>query len=484
MISNKQKVNIFIVLLIIVICSLLLINKTQKEKFTNIYKLDYLEGPSGSVGIKGPEGNQGTQGITGVSYEINENNIYLKNKLTLGTKDLVYVTKSNTGDYTQLKLSKPILKNGAKLKIDKNDFEDESMYIHGETNNHTDFYINNKKMYLDGNIEINGNITVQINDLFRSFPKDIIPLGTIFPFYYEIVDKKNLNSGYYTINDNEYVYIEKISSNLYFIKKINKTDYSSENFSYNKNNDSFEFNQTKNDSNKFLINYDGNDNYKIIPYLNNTYYLNFESPNYNFKQTSDTDTDFNIKTTIPLGYEICNGESKTILNNNGFTTTINIPNLNDKYVVNIDKNNSMFAFGKHGGSTNNEHTIKCDDTICEVPTHNHSISYNGYHKHNILNDNMVTNDLNHNHGLGLIQNDNNFSTSINYSFISATGPGTDIDPPLETNEVLHNHDFTMVKSDEHNHGGETSADRTDEKPHNPINIEPNYMKLVYIIKVI
>lgn len=475
MISNKQKVNIFIVLLIIVICSLLLINKTQKEKFTNIYKLDYLEGPSGSVGIKGPIGNQGIQGVTGVSYEINENNVYLKNKLTLGTKDLVYVTKSNTGDYTQLKLSKPILKNGAKLKIDKNDFEDESMYIHGETNNHTDFYINNKKMYLDGNIEINGDLTVQNNDLFHSFPKDIIPLGTIFPFYYEIVDKYNLNSGYYTIHDNEYTYIEKISSNLYFIKKINE-DYSSENFSYNKNNDSFEFNQTKNDSNKFLINYDGNDNYKIIPYLKNTYYLNVNNSNYSFKETNDTV--FDIKTAIPLGYEICDGGSKTILNNNGFTTTINIPNLNEKYVVNMDKNNSMFSFGKSGGISQSQHTIKCnDDTTCEVPKHNHSITYDGYHNHSST---ITQGSSVHKHKLNLLLDDNNFSTSMNYSIVPGKNPGPDIS--LETNEVPHNHDFEMNEAGGHNHTGKTNDDKTDEAKE--INIEPNYMKLVYIIKVI
>lgn len=482
MISNKQKVNIFIVLLIIVICSLLLINKTQKEKFTNIYKLDYLEGPSGSVGIKGPIGNQGIQGVTGVSYEINENNVYLKNKLTLGTKDLVYVTKSNNGDYTQLKLSKPILKNGTKLKIDKNDFQDESMYIHSETNNHTDFYINNKKMYLDGNIEINGDLTVQNNDLFHSFPKDIIPLGTIFPFYYEIVDKYNLNSGYYTIHDNEYTYIEKISSNLYFIKKINKTDYSSENFSYNKNNDSFEFNQTKNDSNKFLINYDGynettqQDNYKIIPYLKKTYYLDYQNLNYSFEETSNTV--FDIQPEIPLGYEICNGGSKTILNNNGFTTTINIPALNDKYVVNMDKNNSMFSFGKSGNSTNGSHTISCiDNNNCEVPKHNHSITYDGYHNHSST---ITEGSSVHKHKLNLLLDDDNFSTSLNYSMIPGKNPGPDIN--LFTNSVPHNHEFKMGEANNHNHTGYTNDDKTDDAT--PINIEPNYMKLVYIIKVI
>ena len=484
MISNKEKVNIFIVLLIIVICSLLLINKTQKENFTNIYKLDYLEGPSGNVGIKGPIGNQGIQGNTGVSYKINEKNIYLKKKLTLGTKDLVYVTKSNTGDYTQLKLSKPILKNGSKLKMDKNDFDDESMYIHGETKNHTDFYINNKKLYLDGNIEINGDLTVQNNDLFHSFPKDIIPLGTIFPFYYEIVDKYNLNSGYYTINDSEYTYIEKLSSNLYFIKKINKTDYSSENFSYNKNNDSFEFNQTKNDSNKFLINYDGynetteKDNYKIIPYLKKTYYLNFQSSNYSFNETNDTD--FDIQPEIPLGYEICNGGSKTILNNNGFTTTINIPDLNGKYAVNMDKNNSMFAFGKSGGVSSDTHEISCDMADipkCEVPKHNHSISNDGYHNHQ---SSMTEGSSVHKHKLNLLLDDDNFSTSLNYSMIPGKNPGTDIS--LETNEIPHNHEFTMNETDDHNHGGYTNDDKTDEAKE--INIEPNYMKLVYIIKVI
>ena len=150
MISNKQKVNIFIVLLIIVICSLLLVNKKQKENFTDISKLNYLQGSSGNFGPKGNRGNQGQEGPGGQSFEINENNLYLKNKLTLGTKELVYVTKSDTGDYSQLKLSKKIKKNGSKLKMSKNDFDDESMYIHCETNNKTDFYINNKKMYING----------------------------------------------------------------------------------------------------------------------------------------------------------------------------------------------------------------------------------------------------------------------------------------------------------------------------------------------
>jgi len=185
MISNKQKVNIFIVLLIIVICSILITNKNQKENFTDISKLNYLQGPPGNVGPQGNLGNQGIEGPVGQSFEINATNLYLKNKLTLGTKELVYVTKSNTGDYSQLKLSKKIKKNGSKLKISKNDFDDESMYIHGESNNKTDFYINNKKMYINGNIEINGDLTVQNNDLFHSFPRDILPIGTIFPFYFE-----------------------------------------------------------------------------------------------------------------------------------------------------------------------------------------------------------------------------------------------------------------------------------------------------------
>ena len=220
MISNKQKVNIFIVLLIIVICSLLLVNKKQKENFTDISKLNYLQGSSGNFGPKGNRGNQGQEGPGGQSFEINENNLYLKNKLTLGTKELVYVTKSDTGDYSQLKLSKKIKKNGSKLKMSKNDFDDESMYIHCETNNKTDFYINNKKMYINGDIEIIGDLTVQNNDLFHSFPKDIIPIGTIFPFYFENANKNDLNSGYYKFNGystDSPIYIEKISTELYII---------------------------------------------------------------------------------------------------------------------------------------------------------------------------------------------------------------------------------------------------------------------------
>ena len=495
MISNKQKVNIFIVLLIIVICSILITNKNQKENFTDISKLNYLQGPPGNVGPQGNLGNQGIEGPVGQSFEINATNLYLKNKLTLGTKELVYVTKSNTGDYSQLKLSKKIKKNGSKLKISKNDFDDESMYIHGESNNKTDFYINNKKMYINGNIEINGDLTVQNNDLFHSFPRDILPIGTIFPFYFENANKNDLNSGYYKFSSLSVFYIEKISPGLYFIKFLDTATTSSstendfKNYSYDESTNKLELNYSKEDLNKFSIKYTGtNDNYTISPF-NVEKYLKISSG------TFDTSKNHTVTITpdIPYGWEICDGTSKTV-NHNGNLTTINVPNLKEKMVVGKDNNNSMFSsVGKNGGETSAEHTITCigsSSNSCEMPIHTHIVTNDGYHTHTLENMGLVHGDPTtpgHQHNIGLlIGNDGNFNSSMNYAFVGATETDSSSPVVIESTEQSHNHEFTIDNVGEHNHTGKTNYDndRLDTDVATSINIEPLYMKLVYIIKII
>jgi len=512
MISNKQKVNIFIVLLIIVICSILITNKNknQKENFTDISQLNYLQGLSGNVGPQGNIGNQGIEGTVGKSFEINDINLYLKNKLTLGTKELVYVTKSDTGDYSQLKLSKKIKKNGSKLKMSKNDFDDESMYIHSESKNETDFYINNKKMYMNGNIEINGDLTLQNNDLFHSLPKDIIPIGTIFPFFFENANKKDLHSGYYKLSgfaNGSLFYIEKISPGLYFIAQlytVSSLDHDFRNLYYNETDNNINANYVKEDSNKFIIKYTGTgDVYTISPF-NKEKYLNSSSGVFD----SSSNTKVTITPEIPYGWKICDGVSTTV-NHNGNPTTINVPNL-DKMVVGKDNNNSMFSYvGKTGGTTSDKHTIDCNTTSsCEMPEHNHSISSDGSHTHEFLN--MTQTKSVHSHDIGvLLGNDNNFSNNLNYSFVKATDipktiistenllyipknvfstSKTTISPPktIISTEQSHNHNFNVIEAGNHNHNGNTNNDndRLDTDVANPINIEPYYMKLVYIIKII
>ena len=492
MISNKQKVNIFIVLLIIVICSLLLTNKNQKENFTDISQLNYLQGPSGNVGHQGNIGNQGIEGTVGKSFEINDINLYLKNKLTLGTKELVYVTKSDTNDYSQLKLSKKIKKNGSKLKISKNDFDDDSMYIHSESHNKTDFYINNKKMYIDGNIEINGDFTIQNNDLFHSFPKDIIPIGTIFPFYFENENKNELISGYYKMNGystNSPIYIEKISTELYFIRKYDRTSSIEHDFkylSYDKDNNKIVVNYGKEDINKFFIKYTGDgDDYTISPFINANKYLNKSSKKFD----SSSNNTVTITPDIPYGWTICsNGGAKSVYYN-GKTITINFPNLENKLVVGKDNNNYMFSsLGKNGGETSAEHTITCSNSSsnsCEMPKHKHSISTDGFHKHDFLN--MTQNETVHFHNIDvLIGNDSNFSNTLNYSFVKANENFLDIPKTIISNEQSHNHEFIVKETGNHSHSGYTSNDnnRQDIVGVKAINIEPNYMKLVYIIKII
>jgi hypothetical protein len=483
MISNKQKVNIFIVLLIIVICSLLLINKNQKENFTVISKLNYLQGPSGNVGPQGNIGNQGIEGTVGQSFEINDINLYLKNKLTLGTKELVYVTKSDTGDYSQLKLSKKIKKNGAKLKMSKNDFDDESMYIHSESNNETDFYINNKKMYMNGNIEINGNLTVQNNDLFHSFPKDIIPIGTIFPFYFENANKNDLNSGYYKLGGygpGSLFYIEKISADLYFIRvqdDSSSTEHDFKHLYYDETNNSLIYDYKNEDSNKFIIKYTGTgDDYNMSPYTNPNKFLDVSTKLFN----SSSNNTVTITPDIPYGWKICDGDS----------TTINVPNLNDKMVVGKDNNNYMFSSvgSNTSGTTNGVHTIDCDPSsspnACEMPIHNHQISTYGSHTHDF--DEMIQIDNNHKHPIRIIiGNDDGFNSSMNYSFVGAAENASTSKTIISTEES-HNHEWDVQENGGHNHNKYTSNDRLDTAAAAavPINIEPNYMKLVYIIKVI
>ena len=153
----------------------------------------------------------------------------------------------------------------------------------------------------------------------------------------------------------------------------------------------------------------------------------------------------------------------------------------------------LFAFGKTGGVSATEHTIICNTTgPCQVPEHNHSMSSNGNHTHEVTimtqNNEISTSDTttnpqtpnNHAHNISLILNDNNFNSRMNYSFIAGKEPETEI--KLETNVASHNHVFRVNEGGKHDHEGSTGYDKSTDAT--PINIEPNNMKLVYIIKVI
>jgi hypothetical protein len=251
--------------------------------------------------------------------------------------------------------------------MSKNDFDDESMYIHCETNNKTDFYINNKKMYINGDIEIIGDLTVQNNDLFHSFPKDIIPIGTIFPFYFENANKNDLNSGYYKFNGystDSPIYIEKISTELYFIRKYDRTSSIEHDFkylSYDEINNKIDVNYGKEDINKFFIKYTGtgtgtSNDYTISPFINANKYLNNSSKIFD----SSSNNTVTITPDIPYGWTICsNGGAKSVYYN-GKTITINFPNLENKLVVGKDNHNTMFSsVGKNGGETREDRTSTC-----------------------------------------------------------------------------------------------------------------------------
>jgi microcystin-dependent protein len=480
MLSNKNKINlIIVVLLLITIASI--ISKNNKENFTDVELIKYKSGMKGNMGEVGPIGESGAQGETGISYEINESNLKLKNAIVLGKNDLVYIGPDSKNHYSQLKLSKSIKRGGAKLKINLTDNENVN-YLHCETKNQTDLYISKDKFYLNGDLELTGNINIRNNNNIKRLPLDTIPTGTIFPFYFKNASPELLIHGYYLIkNDTNTIRIDNTNNSLinssqstdendqkcyiiYIKDNIFSLKFGTKYLQCHKDSDELTFtsDSTSEETHMYLIYNRISQKYKIQTIANQSgYYLNYSATQRKYIFSNES-TEFSIESTIPYGWKLCNGVSFSY-NKNGKPVTVNVPNLNNRYIVNYDYRN--YSFGTTGGndevvlSTNNipEHTHTMDNSVTH--THPATIYNGGSHNHGVKKTNMLEIQPN-----AILVNNGASVSNGNYdAFFGSDG--------------IHSHEMTIQESGLHNHtiGGYGSSNPS-------LKITPNHMKLVYIIK--
>jgi microcystin-dependent protein len=481
MLSNKNTLNIVIVVLFLIILATL-VSKKYQENFVDIQLLDIKSGIKGDIGASGIQGPPGPTGVSGTSYMINENNMYIKDNLKLGTNNLVYVSPDKNNHYSQLKLSKKINPNGIKLKISSSNLHD---YIRAETKDTTDFILKHNKMTIEGDFELSGSLSIRDNNTSRKFPNDIIPIGTIFPFYFKNASKFVLCRGYYNITDltdkpiksslelgtsialednTQKCFISNIENNIYTIQ-INQ-DY----LVYNKNGD-LEIGAYNEDYSKFFINFDRNTENQYVIQSVNTDVPNYLNTSSNSITLDTNSANFKIIPTIPPGWKPCTGSGTITYTHNNNIVNIQVPNLSEKFILNYDQYN--FPLGSEGGRS------QIDIREAHIPTHTHQMGtvpphthlYSGgneeSHTHNINLYNSIPQGSQGSSYVGFVGGDpdQSFTTLSPFTFDSAGG---------------HAHNISISNSGSHSHRfnafGSTSV--------TSIELEPNYMELIYIIKAI
>jgi hypothetical protein len=500
MITNKNKLNVVIVVLFLIIISVLVLNK-NKESFTNLEYIKIKSGMQGDMGLLGPKGPNGSKGNTGKSFEINnDDQLYLGNHLKLGINDSVYSQETKQNDFTQLKLSKKIRRGGNKLKISLND-SDNDYYIYSESNKNTDFYLNNDKMYVDGNFQLTGNLDIRNNDVKMKFPNDIIPTGTIFPFCFLNASPFNLVNGFYSIYEdipnayyvlsfnsttnrlenstifnlitpNQKFYLENVENNKYKIRcdgKYLKCDGTSLTL------DSISNNPLEN---HFFINYDRiTKKYTIqVAISEDAKFISIENSNIT---VSSTLTAFTILPTIPIGWEPCNGGSFQY-RRNGVEVSIQKPDLTNKFIVHYD--NINFPFQTNGGNV-----TASPLQVNNIPEHTHTMGTSGQHTHTY----RMEDDDSHTHNIKLFDSVIADQTSGFTGLLRGELNKEGLSPEQIIPQILllkqdkqlqeagsHTHTVTIAPNDSHIHSFNAYGQRSPTS----INLIPNSINLIYIIK--
>lgn len=228
--DRKTKLNIIIVFIIIIILTKIYNNK---ENFTTLEKIGVITGEQGNTGIAGEKGGKGDLGDMGKANTINDNNLKIKNSLTLGKNGKIY---NNINQNYQLKLSKKIKRGGTKLKINKDGITHSNIQNYISLND--EMKINKKGIYLKGNFKtIGGYVKMKLNNELRLF--DRVPKHTIWPWHFENGDPRVITSGFYYIKQaNNYLDINSNSNNhdsLITISQQN-TQQDTQQYFYIKNN--------------------------------------------------------------------------------------------------------------------------------------------------------------------------------------------------------------------------------------------------------
>ena len=320
-----KNINKFIIFLITI--TVVLIIHNNKDNFTIVKNINILPGPQGNFGPKGPIGNKGPAGSQNVyNDELLRNQ--LNNQLKLGSSKNMF-----NNDY-QIKLSGRIKPNGTKLKIDKfSEDDNKSNYIKCETDNKTNFYINNKKVFLDGNATITGDVKVRYNNDVKSLKYDRIPSGLIFPYYFD--NMSNIGSGFYFLKFGQKPFdiknrleLHKID-NIFYKISLCDTDYVRRFFKYEPNSQppSITTVTNSNDNNCFFrLEKTTNKKYSLVTKEDNKY-LNYGSD----FELSNTSKDFELLRTIPFGWKLHSDS-------------------NDKFIVGANSNITRFLMNTPGGA--------------------------------------------------------------------------------------------------------------------------------------
>ena len=323
-----KNINKFIIFLIIITIVLLVNN--NKDNFTMVKNINIQLGQQGNFGQKGPIGNKGPAGPID-SYNDSLMESQLNNQLKLGSSKNMF-----NNDY-QLKLSSRIKSNGSKLKLDKLPENDKkSNYIKCETNNKNNFYLNNEKMYLDGNFDIHGDIKVRNNNQVKSLKYDIIPPGLIFPYYFD--NMSIIGSGFYILKFNQEqqflprnrIELHKTDNNLFKIS-ISDTNYVRYFFKYVEDpiaeTYSITYVTNSNDSNCFFrLTKSNNNKYNLVTNKYNKYLTD------NFTLSDDM-IEFELFRTVPFGWKLHS-------------------ECNDNFIVGANSNINNFFNRKTGGNNN------------------------------------------------------------------------------------------------------------------------------------
>ena len=532
----KNYINIlFIFILFLVILNIVNIKRKIKENFLELMPIDYELNEPGEPGAVGKVGESGPIGIDGQMDYIDLNKIFLEGKLKLGTKDKLFIPPNNNNEICQLAITGSNLSNNIKLKMPKS-VNDNVYYIYCEdAKKKTDFYINNKEIF--GDLEIDGSITLENENMSRTLPDDLIPVGTIFPFYMNITKnltngnyyiksnnlylnyidgklktknhnvynlsniksrfsiEKNTEDTYYIININvntnrvtkKYLaYDSKSVNNIIFVSKPNKHCIFRIEYKNNVPSPQSTSSQSATNLNNRISEVDENNSkhyFSIYNNFNDTFLENLDEPNVSLKFSKDRDNStFSFEVCIPFGWLECNGK----YNKYTYSTQkriVNIPDLRNKFIIHESKD---FLFNRDGSSDIN---IQLNEN--HLPKHKHILENAGNHKHNIQ---ILGSDGHENeqysdgtaksnvHPFKTFDSKGNDNIKNYHQFVTGNS-GSSPKSFQTTEDDNHTHKVKSDKNGDHTHILEEECGNGWNNP-NSFNIMPNYYRIIYIIKVL
>ena len=531
---NKVYINILsIITLSIILFNILNLKNKLTEKFTDLEKINGIygaRGEKGGVGVKGPTGSKGDNGRGHIG------SINITTPLKLGTKRNIFIPKNDNDNnsYTQLALSRGVNKNGYKLHIESdtsissdgnnNNKSPYSIFSRGADNN-TDFYINKKELYVNGDFDLDGSIVLEHDDMQRRLPDDLLPIGTIFPYYIDM--ESHISNGYYNIKpvsvgDTAKLYIAattataaatagatatagsanvQTTENVYILDLSDKiyVEYNTDNTVYLKTIALTAATKTLGNisylgvSNNTIITTalpDKNSKFKLLRnFTKNEYtiksvsinkYIKYDAENLTCdgKGNEVVDKFSFIPATPPLWVE-CNGKhtSYTYTPQPPHETdiiTTPIPDLRKRFIIH-ELPEHGFYLDKTGGEDTN---ISLDED--NLPSHLHNMDGDGLHSHPMV----IAVSNSHNHKVNKILDANLYGSGISNSNHNTFVSGALTDDNYTNNDTntagSHSHDILVDSEDEHDHAIHETGYQTPKT----VNVIPPYYKIVYIMKIL